>query len=217
MLSVVLVVGLNLGDGHEEGLLFVVGLEESQGQVVDAVRPVALEVHPVVILVKHEAVVAVGGELQHVRRPPIAGVATPQLLGDGGDGVVDDGRFFQLAVAGQVPLADISGLIARLLDIAAQGLDMGGEHEVVAEAARLGGPFAGLEQGAAGAAHRLGGEGVVKFDALPGQLVQIGGDIQGLAEAAAGIPALLVGKVKDDVIGHKSVFLSGGLGRLALF
>ena len=38
----------------------------------------------------------------------------------------------------------------------------------------LRGILAGLEQGAAGAAHRLGGESVVKLHALPGQGVQIG-------------------------------------------
>ena len=40
-----------------------------------------------------------------------------------------------------------------------------------------------LEQGPAGAAHRLGREGVVKLHALPGQGVQIGRDIQGLASS----------------------------------
>ena len=154
------------------------------------------------MLVKDKAVVAVGGELQHIGGAPEAGVAPPQLPGDGGDGVVDGGGLFQLPVAGQVPLADVGGLIARLLDVAAQGLHPGGQHDVVPEAARLGGPLARLEQGPAGAAHRLGGEGVVKLHPLPGQGVQIGRDIQGLAEAAAGIPALLVGEIKNNVVGH---------------
>ncbi len=60
-----------------------------------------------------------------------------------------------------------------------------------------------VEQGAAGAAHRLGGKGVVKLDPLSGQGVQVGGDGQGLAEAAAGVPPLLVGKIEDNIIGHK--------------
>ena len=171
MPPVVLVVGLDLRDGHKEGLFPVIGIKEAQGQIVDAVRPVALEVHPVVVLVEHEAVVPVGGELQHVRRPPVSGIPSPQLLGDGCDGVVDGGRLFQLTITGQVPFSDIGGLVARLLDVAAQGLDVGREHDVVAETARLGGPLARLEQGAAGTAHRLGGKGVVELDPVPGQRI----------------------------------------------
>ena len=202
VLSVVLVVGLDLGDGHEEGFFAVILVEELQGQVVDAVGPVALEVDAPVVFVKDEAVVAVRGELQHIGGAPEAGVAPPQLAGDGGDGVVDGGGLLQLPVAGQVPLADVGGLIARLLNIVAQGLYPGGQHDVVAEAAGLGGPLARLEQGPAGAAHRLGGKGVVKLDPLPGQPVQVGRDVQGLAEAATGVPALLVGKVENDVVGR---------------
>ena len=196
MAPVVLVVGLDLGDGHEKGLFAVVPVEKLQRQVGDAVGPVAFEVDAVVVFVKHVPVVAVGGKLQHIGGPPEAGVASPQLPGHSGNGVVDGGGLLQLAVAGQVPLADIGGLIARLLDVVGQGLYSGGEHDVVAEAARLGGILAGLEQGPAGTAHRLGREGVVKLHPFSRQTVQVGGNIQGLAEAAAGIPALLVRKVE---------------------
>ena len=173
-----------------------------QSQVVDAVGPVALELYLVVVLVEDEAVIAVGGELQHVGGAPVAGIAAPQLPGDGGDSVVYHRGLFQLPVAGQVPLADIGGLIARLLYVLAQGLHVGGQHDIVAEAPRLRGIAAGLEQGPAGAAHRLGGEGVVELHALRGQLIQVGGDVQRLAEAAAGVPALLVGEVKYDIVRH---------------
>ena len=60
----------------------------------------------------------------------------------------------------------------------------------------------GLEQGAAGSAHRLGRKGIVKLHALRCQLVQIGRDVQRLTEAAAGVPALLVTEIKNDVISH---------------
>ena len=207
VVMVILVMGLDLGNGHKEGLFPVVGVEELQGQIGDAVGAVALEINAVVVFVKYEPVIAVGGELQHVGGPPKARVAAPQLPGNGGDGVVDGGRLLQFAVAGQVPLADIGGLIARIFDVVGQRLDIAGQHDVVAEAARLSGIFAGLEQGAAGAAHRLGGKRVVKLYALLGQLVQIGGDIQRLTETAAGVPALLVGEIEYDVIGHSKVLL----------
>ena len=199
---VVLVVGLDLGNGHEEGLCLVAHIQEFQGHVVDAVRPVALEIDAPVVFVKDIAVVAVGGELQHVRDPPVAGVAAPQLPGHGGHGVVHGVVAVHVAVAGQMPLAHIRRLVAGLLQIVRQRFDVGGQHDVVAEAAGVGGVTAGLEQRAAGAAHRLGREGVVELHALPGQPVQIRSDVQRLAEAAAGIPALLIGEIKNDVVCH---------------
>ena len=144
-----------------------------------------------------------GGELQHIRSTPVTGIATAQLQRNSGDGMVNGGLFLQLTVRSQMPLADVGRLVAGILfHVLAQRLDLGGQHQVVAEAAGLGGVFAGLEQGAAGSAHRLGRKGIVKLHALRCQLVQIGRDVQRLTEAAAGVPALLVTEIKNDVISH---------------
>ena len=203
MVAVVLVVGLDLRDGHEEGLVSCVAVQIVQGKLIDAVRPVALEVNAVVVFIENVAVVAVRGEFQYIRRPPIAGVAPTELLGHGGDGVVDGGLLFQLSVRGQMPFADVGGFVVGiLLHVAAQGLHIRGKHDIVAEAAGFRGVFAGLEQGPAGTADRLGGEGVVKADTFGGQGVQVGGDVQGLAVAAAGVPALLVAEIKNQIISH---------------
>ena len=101
-----------------------------------------------------------------------------------------------------MPLAHIGGLIARLFEIVRQRFYIGRQHDVVAKAAGVGGVAAGLEQGAAGAAHRLGGKGVGKLHSLFGQAVQVRGDIERLAKAAAGVPSLLVSEIKDDVVPH---------------
>ena len=206
MLTVVLMMRLDVGNRHEERLLAVVLIEEIKRQIGDAVRTIALEVHAVVVLVEHIAVVAVGGELQHVAGAPEAGVAAAQLLRDRGDGVVDRRLLLQLAVAGQMPLADVGGFVAGFLDVAAQGLHIRREHHVVAEAAGLGGILARLEQRAAGAAHRLRGERPLKLHALRGHLVKARGDIQLLTVAAAGIGALLIGEIEDNIrtISHLS-------------
>ena len=203
VVMVVLMVRLDLRHRHKEGLFAGVLVEVVQRKLVDAVGAVALEVDAVIVFIEHIAVVAVGGKFQHVRSAPVAGIAAAQLQRDRRDGVVDGRLFLQLAVRGQMPLADVGRLIPGILfHVLAQCLDLGGQHQVVAEAAGLGGGFAGLEQGAAGSAHRLGRKGIVKLHALRCQLVQIGRDVQRLTEAAAGVPALLVTEIKNDVICH---------------
>ena len=203
VVMVVLMVRLDLGHSHEEGLFAGVLVEVVQRELVDAVSTVALKVDAVVVLVEHITVVAVGGEFQHIGCTPVAGIAAAQLQRNGCNGMVNSRLLFQLAVRGQMPLANIGRLIAGIFfHILAQSLDIRGQHQIIAEAACLSGVFSGLEQGAAGAAHRLGRESIVKFYALLCQLVQIGRDVQRLAEAAAGVPALLVTEVENNVICH---------------
>ena len=200
---VILMVRLNLGYGHEEGLFAGVLVEVVQRELVDTVSTVALKIDAVVVLVEHIAVVAVGGKFQHIGCTPVAGVAAAQLQRNGCNGMVNGRLLFQLAIRGQMPLTDIGSFVAGIFfHILAQSLDIRGQHQVIAETACLSGVFSGLEQGAARAAHRLGRESIVKFYALLCQLVQIGCDVERLAEAAAGIPALLVTEVENNVICH---------------
>ena len=84
----------------EEGLVSGVAVQIVQGKLIDAVRPVALEINAVVVFIENVAVVAVGGELQHIRSTPVTGIATAQLQRDSSDGVVNGGLFFQLTVRG---------------------------------------------------------------------------------------------------------------------
>ena len=205
---VVLMVRLDLRHGHEEGLFAGILVKIVQRKLVNAVGTVALEIDAVVVLIKHIAIVAVGGELQHIRSTPVTGIATAQLQRNSGDGVVNGGLFLQLTVRSQMPLADVGRLVAGILfHVLAQRLDVGGQHQIIAEATGLGGIFAGLEQSTAGAAHRLRRKGIVKLHTLCRQLVQIRRDIQWLAEAAAGVPALLVTEIENDIICHGFTFL----------
>ena len=115
-----------------------------------------------------------------------------------------------------MPLADVGRLVAGILfHVLAQSLDVGGQHQIVAEAASLGGVFAGLEQGTAGTTHWLRRKGIVKLHAFCCQLVQIGRDIQRLTKTAAGVPALLVTEIENNIICH--VFTSVYGFRLAAF
>ncbi len=179
-----------MGHRHEKRPAPVPLLQKLKGEIRDAVRAVAPEVHPVHVLVKHVAPLPVGGELQHVRGPPEAAVAAPVGGGDGRHRVVH--YLAGPVVAGQVPFADVGGLIARPLQGAGQGRGIQGQRDAVAVAARGGGILPGLEDRPAGPAHRLGGEGLLKQQPLCRQGVQAGGHLQRLAIGAAGVRPLLV-------------------------
>ena len=143
---VILMVRLNLGYGHEEGLFAGVLVEVVQRELVDAVSTVALKIDAVVVLVEHIAVVAVGGKFQHIGCTPVAGVAAAQLQRNGCNGMVNGRLLFQLAIRGQMPLADIGSFVAGIFfHILAQSLDIRGQHQVIAETACLSGVFSGLE------------------------------------------------------------------------
>ena len=87
-----------------------------------------------------------GGELQHIRSTPVTGIATAQLQRNSGDGMVNGGLFLQLTVRSQMPLADVGRLVAGILfHVLAQRLDVGRQHQVIAETACLSGVFSGLE------------------------------------------------------------------------
>ena len=139
------------------------------------------------------------GELQHVCGAPVAGIAAAILKRDSGHRVIDVLLSIERAVAGQMPLADIGRLIARLFNIIGQRFDAARQHDVVAIAARIGGVAARLENRAAGAAHRLRRKGPFKAHALARHRVQARRDRQSLTIAADGVRPLLIGKVKDNV------------------
>ena len=197
-----MVMRLDLGDSHKKRFAWIARVKKFQRHVCDAVRAIALEIDAVVVFIKYIAVVAVRGEFQYVGGAPEAGIASAQLARDRGDGVIDGRRLFKLTIAGQMPFSDIGRLITSLLDVVRQRFDALGKHDIVAETAGFRRISAGLKQSAAGPAYWLRGKGVVKFDALPGQFIQAGGDIQRLAEAAACIPTLLIGEIKKNIVGH---------------
>lgn len=145
MVMVVLVMGFNLGNRHEEGLFPIVGIKKLQCHIVDAIGPIPLEIDTAIVFIKDVTVIAVGGKLQHVGGAPIPGIAAPQFPGHGGNGVVDGGSFLQFSVTGQVPFSDVGGFVTGFLDVIGESLDVRGKHDVVAEAPRLGGVFSGLE------------------------------------------------------------------------
>ena len=99
-----------------------------------------------------------------------------------------------------MPLADVGCFVTGLLHIRPQRLYVGREHDIIAEAADIRRPFAGLEHGAAGAADGLRGEGQIKPGAFRSQLIQNRRNGKLLTVAAAGIRPLLVGKVQQNIL-----------------
>ena len=60
--------------------------------------------------------------------------------------MVNGRLLFQLAIRGQMPLADIGSFVAGIFfHILAQSLDIRGQHQVIAETSCLSGVFSGLE------------------------------------------------------------------------
>ena len=99
-----------------------------------------------------------------------------------------------------MPLADVGRFVTGLLHICPQRLYVGREHDIIAEAADIRRPFAGLEHGAAGAADGLGRERQVKPGAFRSQLIQNGRNGKLLTVAAAGVRPLLIGEVQQNVL-----------------
>ncbi len=58
-----------------------------------------------------------GVAAQHIRGPPVAGVAAPVFRRNGGNGVVNDRRLVHFTVAGQVPFANAGRFIACFLQV----------------------------------------------------------------------------------------------------
>ena len=103
-----------------------------------------------------------------------------------------------------MPFSHIGGFVAGCIEAAGQGIfHVFRQDMVVGVAVYLCSVHPALQAGTGRAADRLAGESVLKAGSLRGKAVKVWGDGKPLAIAAQGVPALLVGKVKDDVwFGH---------------
>ncbi len=124
VLMVVLVMRLNLGNSHKKRPVSIITVQKLQRKIINAVGPVALKINALIILIKHIAVIAMRGKLQHIGCTPESGVASPKIPWNGGDCMVSCGRSIYFPVTGQMPLADISGFIAGIFHIAGQRPDI---------------------------------------------------------------------------------------------
>ena len=158
-----------------------------------------MEINAVVVFVEYIAVVAVRRVFQNVRRAPEAGIAAAIIERNCARHIIGDRIFRKRLFARQMPFAGVCGFIARFLEVIREGFDIARQHDVVFEASDFRGVFAGLEQRAAGAAHRLRRESPFKARAFLGERVQIRGDRQLLTVASARVRALLIGKEEQNI------------------
>jgi len=198
---VVLVVRLQVGQEQEPGTLPVAAAQIFQRPVGQRVDPVAAlrKIAALHVPVEHMAVVAVRGELQHIRGQPEISVPAAALRRHGSDAevirpVLRPGRR-------EVPLADVAGLIASVCQVVRDRALGQGQHAVVDMDAGLGRITARLQARPRRPAHRLAGEGIFEADALAGHFIQLRRHGQRLAVAPAGIPPLLVCQDEEDVRG----------------
>ena len=94
MIVVVLMMRFNLGNRHEKWFFPVILIKELKSQICDAVRTIALKIDLVIVLIKHISIISVGGEFQHIGRPPESGISAAEFLRHSGDRVIDGRRFF---------------------------------------------------------------------------------------------------------------------------
>ena len=139
------------------------------------------------IIVVHHHIVGVRGEFQQIGRQPVIVAATLFR------------RHRAMRFVGEMPLADVSGVIAGVAEIMRQRAALARQGNAIAVAAGFGGVHPRLKAGARRTANRLAGDRVVDVRARAGQPVEVGRQVQRVAMNAGRVPALLVGEEDDDV------------------
>ena len=155
------------------------------------------ERHCVHVAIEHVAVVAVRGELNHVRGEPEVSVSAPTLRRHRPRAEVVTSPNGPRRC--QMPLPYIANFVPGFGKPVGHGLLRGGQHAMVRVAPELRGIFPGLEARASRAAHRLAGKGHLELHALGSHLIEVGRDRQLLPIASHRIPTLLVREEKEDV------------------
>ena len=140
MIVVVLMMRFNLGNRHEKWFFPVILIKELKSQICDAVRTIALKIDLVIVLIKHISIISVGGEFQHIGRPPESGISAAEFLRHSGGR-----RFFKLTVACEMPFSDVSCLVTGFLDIIRERFYVLRKHDIVAETACFCRILSGLE------------------------------------------------------------------------
>ena len=121
------------------------------------------------------------------------------------------GREVASAVGGEVPLADVSGLVAEGVRALSERVGLWRQCDAVAPTPGPGGAQAGLDGGACGSADRLHGEGLVERDPLRSEGIEAWGNGEPLAEDAARVGALLIREHHEHIGLTPSPHLTGGL------
>ena len=188
IVAVVLMMRLNEGTEEEERtiLMRVDISDHGVGLRVDAI---AGQLTGRAVAIVHDGVVGIGGEFQQVGSQPVI-VAAALLWRDR-----------SLAFIRQVPFADVSGVVAGILEAMGQGAAFARQGDAIAVAAGFGGVQAGLQAGARRSANRLAGDGIMDVRAGASQAVEVGTEVKRIAVDAGCVPALLIGEEDDDVWG----------------
>ena len=160
---------LDIGQEEEErGLLVVVDVADSC--IRQRVHAIAGQLDGFAIVVIHDSIVGIRGELQHIGGQPALVAAPVRLRHRPGDPPVR-----------QMPLADIARIVARLPEEMCQRARILWQRDGVAITACRGGVHAGLQTGAGRPADGLAGDGRVQMCALTGHAVEIGCQVERVA------------------------------------
>ncbi len=180
----VLVMGFQIRTEQEERLLAMVG-DVADCRVGLCVHPVAWECHFFFIVVENREPVWLRGEFEGVGSKP--GLVAAAFT-----------RWHRVAIR-QVPLANVAGVIPRIVEPVGEGALSLREGNAVSEATGGGWIQAGLQARAGWAADGLARERVVDMRALARNPVEVRRQVERVAMQSHRVPALLVGKEDDHV------------------
>ena len=185
-------------------------MQKINGEIVDAIGPIAHKWDTLVICVVHIAVIAVAGELQHIGGHPVIPVSAPALLGYGARFVI----YTRGMIGGKMPFPHVGRSIARLVEALRQRFHAAERQRAAVDlAAHLGGVTSRLQAGTRRTAHRLAGKRIFIPRPVRRQCVQIRRYPQRLPVTAQRIPALLIGKIKNNIRSAHICPSHCGLGR----
>ena len=160
-------------------------VDEADRGVGKGVDTVAREFDGLFALIVHDGVVGFRGHLQHVGGEPLLVAAAA-------------GGRHRVAI-GEVPLADVAGGVARVVEVVGERFSVRWQRDAVAEAAGVGGPAPGLKAGASRATDRLRREGVGDVGTFAGDSVKGWREVERIAAEPGRVPPLLIGEEDDDV------------------
>ena len=187
VVEVVLVVRLQEGEEQEERLLAWLG-EVADGGVGLGVDPVAGEPHRLLVVVEQHHVVAVGDELEQVGREPAVVAAACRL-----------GHCAVKPAVGQVPLADVGGVVAGALEVMGQVGSPGGSGMPLRKQPVVVAYLPVCRHERAGPHTGWGVKACCRWVPARAQPVEVRRQLERVAVHPGGVPALLVGEEDDDI------------------
>ena len=190
---------LQKGQKEEKGLigfLFVINVADCS--ICQGIYPVARQVYGIIVVIINKGIVGSGGMLQRVStQPPLIAASL----------------FLRYSVASlcQMPFSDVSGVVARFIEVVCHGFMLFGQDKAVSIVACGSSILTGLKDCSGRSADGLGGKSILCKGAVRCHAVKVGGQIAGIVSDTGGIVTLLVCEEENNVLFHENLHFCAGL------